>query len=284
MLGEISKKKFTIGELYFVNEVEVDYLIYEIFHQNSYLFDFLHLKPGAIIFDIGANIGIFSLFALQSCNNDAEIYSFEPIPATFSCLQKNLAHCNNKLHLYNAGIGNVTNDCEVDFTLFGKNFATATYRPMDKIVSNYQPLLNYDTLLRVISYQNKFLYYQLKFLPFLRPYLIRKNYKKQTQETKVQCKLMSLGHFIEKNNISRIDLLKIDVEGAEEDVIKSIKPEQFPIIQQLSIEVHAIEGRVEKLNSYLEEQGYITNVHRNPILQNLGFNHHMIFAKRAEIS
>ncbi|HHU0062101.1 TPA: methyltransferase, partial [Legionella pneumophila] len=104
----------------------------------------------------------------------------------------------------------------------------------------------------------------------------------QTLETKVRCHLTALGRFIENNQITRIDLLKIDVEGAELDVINSIKPEQFSLIKQLSIEVHDIDNRVEKLVSYLQKQGYITYVDRNPIFAELGFNHHMIYAKLPE--
>ncbi len=116
----------------------------------------------------------------------------------------------------------------------------------------------------------------------MRNYLIKKNYKHQTLETKVRCHLTALGRFIENNQITRIDLLKIDVEGAELDVINSIKPEQFSLIKQLSIEVHDIDNRVEKLVSYLQKQGYITYVDRNPIFAELGFNHHMIYAKLPE--
>lgn len=98
----------------------------------------------------------------------------------------------------------------------------------------------------------------------------------------MRCHLTALGRFIENNQITRIDLLKIDVEGAELDVINSIKPEQFLLIKQLSIEVHDIDNRVEKLVSYLQKQGYITYVDRNPIFAELGFNHHMIYAKLPE--
>lgn len=281
MCPEISKKKFAIGDLYFVNELETEGLIYEIFTQKTYLFDFLSLNPGATIVDVGANIGLFSLFALQHCNHDAEIYCFEPVPMTFSCLQKNLERFKNKIHLYNIGIGNVAHDCDVEFTLFGESVGTATYKPQDKIISNYQPLLDYDTLLKLLPWQNKFLYYQLKFLPFLRSYLIKRNYKKQTRVTQVTCKLTSLGRFMEQQQLSHIDFLKVDVEGAEFDVIKSIKPEQFPLIKQLSIEVHDIENRVMQLDAYLQKQGYVTLVDRNPILADIGFNHHMLYAKRS---
>lgn len=174
MPDDISRKQFSIGDLYCTNELEVSGLIYEIFHQKSYLSDFLTLSPGAVVFDVGANIGIFSLFVLKQCHYDTEIYSFEPVPATFKCLKKNLARFKHNVHVYNAGIGNVPKDCSIDFTLFGESSVTATYKPTDKIISNYQPLLNYETLLKLSSFQNKPLYYQLKYLPFLRNYLIKK--------------------------------------------------------------------------------------------------------------
>ena len=145
---------------------------------------------------------------------------------------------------------------------------------------NFQPLLNYETLLAIAKYWYKSLYYQLKFLPFMRPYLIKKFYKQQTIETKVSCRLISLGDFIKKHQIPVIDFLKIDVEGAEFDVIKSIQPEQFLRIQQIAIEVHDICNRVDQMSCYLKEQGYLVHAIRNPLFEKLGFNHHMLYCVR----
>lgn len=280
MSDPILNKEFPIGNLYFINEYETRVLIYEIFYQNSYFISDLTLNPGSVIIDAGANIGLFSLLALKHCKYDALIYSFEPIPSSFECLKRNLAPFSNKARLYNMGIGDVTEDCFIEFTLFGNDLSTATYKPMDKMISNYNPLKNYDILLKISQFRNKFLYKLLKFLPFMRNYLVKKNFKNQTLEKKVMCKLTSLGHFIEKNGIDHIDFIKIDVEGAEFDVIKSIKPSQFPMIKQLCIEVHNINNRVDQLDFYLQEQGYITQIHRNSIYEELGFNQHMIYARR----
>ena len=275
------KKAFSIGEISYLNEYEVRGLIYEIFYLNAYLSDFLTLNPGSIILDVGANIGIFALFALKKCNEDAFVHCFEPIPSTFQYLENNLALYKDNVCLHNTGISNVLEDCYIDFTLFGNANTTATYRPMDKLISNYNPLLNYNTLLSIASIHNKKLYYKLKFLPFMRNYLIKKNYQKKTAETIVNCKLTSLGSFIENNKFTHIDFLKIDVEGSEVDVIKSIHPKQFPIIKQLSIEVHDIENRVERLANYLRKQGYIIKITRSHFFERLGFNQHMIHAKLA---
>jgi FkbM family methyltransferase len=278
----ILSKEFPIGTLSFINEYETRVLIYEIFYQNSYLINDLNLNPGSVIIDVGANIGLFSLFALKHCKYDAVIYSFEPIPDSFECLKRNLAPFSNKVQLYNMGIGDVVEECSVEFTLFGDDFSTATYKPMDKMISNYNPLQDYNTLLKISRFRNRFLYKLLRFLPFMRNYLIKKNFKKQTQEKKVICTLTSLGQFIEKNKIEHVDFIKIDVEGAEFDVVKSIKPEQFSMIKQLCIEVHDINNRVEQLDAYLQEHGYITQIHRNSIYEDLGFNQHMIYAKRPD--
>jgi FkbM family methyltransferase len=263
-----------------MNEYETRGLIYEIFYQNAYLLDILTLNPGSIIIDVGANIGLFSLFALKRCNYDALIYSFEPIPISFECLKKNLAPFLNNARLYNLGIGDVIEDCTIEFTLFGDDLATATYKPMDKMISNYNPLLDYETLLNVSRFRNKRLYYQLKFLPFIRNHLVKRNFKNRTSEKKILCNLTSLGHFIKKNAINHIDFIKIDVEGAEFDVVKSIEPSQFPMIKQLCIEVHNINNRVMQLSSYLQEQGYLIWIHRNYIYEKSGYNQHMIYAKR----
>ncbi|MCL9682476.1 FkbM family methyltransferase [Legionella maioricensis] len=279
-MPQILSKEFTIGKLYFINEFETRALIYEIFYQSSYLLNCLTLKPGSIIIDVGAHIGLFSLFALRQCEYDALIYSFEPIPATFECLKRNLAQFKDQTRLYNMGISDVSEECSVEFTLFGRDTTTATYKPGDKFISNYNPLLNYETLLKISKVRDKLLYYQLKFLPFMRNYLIKRNFKKRTAEKKVQCTLTSLGHFIEKNGINHIDFIKIDVEGAEFEVVKSIKPSQFSMIKQLCIEVHNIDNRVEHLATYLQEQGYLTEIHRNSIYERLGYNQHMIYAKR----
>ena len=276
----IFQKEFAIGELYYVNEREVPILIYEIFKLEAYLRDFLTLEPDSVIFDVGANIGIFSLYALYKCDEKAEIHSFEPIPTTFECLQKNLSAFHEQVHVYNLGFANVAEECTADFTVFGASTVTATYRPKDKIISNFQPQLNYDTLLKLSRYRDKKLYYQLKYLPFLRNYLIKKNYNTRTTSTQIQCKLDSLGRFIEKSKITQIDFLKIDVEGSEFEVIKSILPYQFSIIKQMAIEVHDINNRVEHVATFLKEKDYEIKIYRSPAFANLGFNHHMIYAKK----
>lgn len=60
--------------------------------------DFLYknVKNFSIIFDVGANVGDWSIFA-NNLNNDAKIYSFEPFQESFNIL-KNRSFINNNVH------------------------------------------------------------------------------------------------------------------------------------------------------------------------------------------
>ncbi len=69
------------------------------------------LKPGMTVFDIGANIGYYSVLASKSVGPQGKVYAFEPDPANLKLLEKNLAlnNCHNvKLLPYAAGEKNST--------------------------------------------------------------------------------------------------------------------------------------------------------------------------------
>lgn len=48
------------------------------------------IKPGDVIFDIGANIGWYTINILLKYNKEVSVYSFEPMPLSYHFLKKNL--------------------------------------------------------------------------------------------------------------------------------------------------------------------------------------------------
>ena len=48
------------------------------------------VKPGMVVVDIGAHIGIYTLYALRQLGGDGKIFSFEPTPRTFALLRDNV--------------------------------------------------------------------------------------------------------------------------------------------------------------------------------------------------
>ena len=66
------------------NRGETEFLYQEIFERRAYLQHGVTLEDGDCVFDVGANIGLFALFA-GTVAAGVRIYSFEPIPRSSSC-------------------------------------------------------------------------------------------------------------------------------------------------------------------------------------------------------
>jgi FkbM family methyltransferase len=50
-----------------------------------------HLRPGMVVYDVGAHIGYFSLLAAACVGRSGAVHAFEPTPSTASVLRTNLA-------------------------------------------------------------------------------------------------------------------------------------------------------------------------------------------------
>lgn len=73
-------------------------IVCEIFYDKVYERDYVKVSNGDVVVDIGANYGVFSLYAQQF--NPSKVYAVEPIKSTFKCMSKNLEEygvvCVNK--------------------------------------------------------------------------------------------------------------------------------------------------------------------------------------------
>ena len=79
-------------------------------------------------------------------------------------------------------------------------------------------------------------------------------------------KCTTLEDIIERNNIEKIDYLKIDIEGGEKDLVYSIQPETWSKISKIFIEYH------EDVYGYSEE----TRIEFIKTIQQHGFDFHII--------
>jgi len=84
-------------------------------------------------------------------------------------------------------------------------------------------------------------------------------YKKGYQE--VICYCTKLDTFIREHNIFRIDLLKVDIEGAEIEVFETISDQTLKIINQMTIEFHdflwpELKTKVKYIKKRIEKLGY----------------------------
>ena len=74
--------------------------------------------------------------------------------------------------------------------------------------------------------------------------------------------------------------MKIDVQKAELDVLLGIDDADWPKIQQVVLEVHDIEGRLNAIAALLERRGFRVASEQDPLYA--GTNIHNIYAVRKD--
>lgn len=91
----VSNDKF-IGKLseslkiYYYKDSILSRYIYKGFEKDEIIFLCKYLKQGDTFLDLGANIGLFSLYAAEIVTETGNIHSFEPTPKTYSRLIENI--------------------------------------------------------------------------------------------------------------------------------------------------------------------------------------------------
>ncbi|MEB3192341.1 MAG: FkbM family methyltransferase [Snowella sp.] len=78
----------------------------------------------------------------------------------------------------------------------------------------------------------------------------------------VQVNSITISEFLKKHNINKIDLLKLDIEGAEFEVLNSIDDSLLLTIKQITIEFHDfkfkdLKPQVKDVKQRLESLGFV---------------------------
>lgn len=92
---------------------------------------------------------------------------------------------------------------------------------------------------------------------------------------------ITLDRLFEQHQVTRCDLLKIDVEGAEYEILPAAAPETLARIERIHGEYHDVAPekpitRIENFVPFLEAQGFAVDVDAHPRKP----NHGMFFARR----
>ncbi|HEY5006186.1 MAG TPA: amino acid adenylation domain-containing protein, partial [Ktedonobacteraceae bacterium] len=232
--------------VFHLNRNESMSIYQEIFVEQSYLKYGIQVADGDCIFDVGANIGLFTLFIHQKYPA-ARVYAFEPIPPIFEVLSNNVALYGLNTRIFQCGLSNETKLAQ--FTFY-PHFSAMSGRYAD--VQEEESLIhatvqNQDT--RLIQYIDQLLENRL------------------SHET-VTCQLRTLSEIMRENHIQQIDLLKIDVEKSEMDVLYGIEEKDWQKIKQVVIEVHNHDGRLAQIKELLEKHGFHFSTEQSDWLAN----------------
>ena len=162
-----------------------DYIQWHVFAnipEYSWRVAFDSLPDGATVFDVGANVGMFSLKLARKCQESGktvDIYSLEPNPPTFERLRRNLElnrELSPSIHLNEIALGDRAGFLELAYD--EDNTGGASMISVDAARSN---------------------------------------------PTVATVRMETLDQFLFDNDITRVDFIKIDVEGYEPLVLEGAR-------------------------------------------------------------
>lgn len=224
------------------NPGEAHFLWQEITTDSPYSAAGRGLRPGDVIVDVGAHIGLATLhFADQAPGT--HIVAVEAAPHTFAALRRNVAAHVPTATALHAAVG------------AARGTALLRYRPLSSSMSTLHPdaedeRRNLDAYLTNIGAD---------------PTVRSSFHGRPDPVDTVEVGVVPIADILREQEITDVALLKIDVERAELDVLDGIPDTAWPHIGRLVIEVHDIAGRLGMITGRLATLGYQVRVTQAPI-------------------
>ena len=243
--GELSRRHKLPNGLMIAHDGEIQFntmdIYREVFEKETYLQHGITLADGDCVFDVGAHIGLFTLFVNQKCRN-ARVYAFEPIPPTYEALRANTGPEPN-VKLFNLGLGDRERSDSFNYYPRMTGVSGRVADPADHKRRRGPILANW---LRTVVREPASTMAEQDVHDILEEY-----FKSEVYE----CRLIALSDVIRDERIEQIDLLKIDVEESELDVLAGIAEGDWPKIKQIVIEVESTK-RLDAVAGILQGHGY----------------------------
>jgi FkbM family methyltransferase len=179
---------------------------------------FNHLKPGDVVYDIGANAGFFTVIAAKLVGSSGKVYAFEPAPENAAIIRRNLQQNNfSNVTVIEKAVSASTGTAELLLAKYaGGHTLAAVGTPPDLKGS-------------------------------------------------LAVQLVSIDRLVEQQEIEPPQFVKIDVEGAEIEVLKGMSQtiRQFKptIIYEVDDETQeALLAKKQEIELFLENLNYKTTL------------------------
>ncbi|WP_394836553.1 FkbM family methyltransferase [Pendulispora rubella] len=248
------------------NEAETRHFYSDIFDHRTYAKNGVTIEPGACVFDVGSNIGLFTLFAHTETKGNIRIFAFDPAPPIFEILSRNVAEHGINATLVNCGISN--RNAEAQFTFYPRSAGMSSFHPdvaeekhvLRSIMRNQRQVGMADVVDQVADYTEELLDARFEAVPFT-------------------AKLRRLSDVIREYGVEKIDLLKVDVQKCELEVLEGIDDADWSKIRQVVLEAHDVDDRVHTIETLLRRHGFSVKTEHDEMYE--GTNIHNIYGVRA---
>lgn len=228
-------------EVVYQSKAEARYFYHDIFEKRVYLKNGLTLADGDCVFDVGGNIGMTTMF-MHSLGRRIDSYTFEPAPRLFEILSTNAARYAPRARLFNFGISD--QQAEAEFTFYPNSPGMSTFHPaLDE---------ERETLLAIMENQLQQGMDGMSGVMKHADDLLEERFRAET----FRCQLRPLSQVIYEHQVQRIDLLKVDVQKSELQVLLGIDDGDWPRIRQVVLEVHDVDGGLDRVTSLLDRHGF----------------------------
>ncbi len=264
----VARRRLPNGlELAHLNAYETDYLYQEIFVDRVYARHGVTLDAGACVFDVGANIGLFSVWA-RSVARDVSVFAFEPSPRLAPLLHANARQAGG-VRVFNCGVSD--REGSASFTFYARS----------SVFSGFHADARQDEAALRAVIGNLVARGGLRD-DVERQAAIEHFLAGRLEAEQVECPLRTLSSVIDECGLERIDLLKVDAEKSEWAVLAGLREEHWPRVRQAVLEIHDRSGaEVERLTSLLRGRGFAVMRETEELLDGSGL--HTLYAVRPEL-
>jgi FkbM family methyltransferase len=226
----------------------------EVVRNRTYLQHGVEVHAGDVVLDVGANIGIAAAFFAVECDAGV-VHSFEPVRPIFEVLRENIREFPACVpHDY--GLSSSSRSDRITY-----------YPDLIELSGFYvDPAVDFANvrreLLNIAGTEEQ----------------VDEGLRGRFSTEVLPCELRTVSQVLRDEEIACVDLLKIDVEGAELDVLAGIDDSDWRAIRQVSGELHLDRERRAELTETLRDRGFEVTVVQEPIMR--GTPMHLFYATR----
>ncbi|MDQ7808902.1 FkbM family methyltransferase [Amycolatopsis sp. A133] len=259
-------------DLHSINPWEVSFLREEV---GAYFAHGVELTPGATVLDVGANIGVFSAAVYERLDGDVRIYAFEPLPPLHATLERNgRDFFGGRLTALPYGLA--AGEDELDFSYFpAATIFSSSWRDEANIEAERRRVT--ASVVEMIRRGGLGAALRRVPAPILRGIVGRKLRVMRELETH-RVRVRPLSVVLDEQGIERVDLLKVDVEGAELDVLRGLDDRHWPLVRQAVVEVEGWRRNRDTVREVFAARGFAVEAVQDPVQEAADIG--MVFAVR----
>lgn len=226
----------------------------EIVGQRTYLRHGVSVQEGDVVLDVGGNVGVAAAFFASDCGAGL-VHSFEPVAPIFTLLQENLRQFSACV-AHNYGLSSTAGQASITYYPNAAAMSGLYADPGDDRGRVRRVLVNTGMSEEEADQQLDGLY----------------------EAVALTCELRTLSTVLREESLTKVDLLKLDVEKAELDVLRGVDDSDWPRIKQVVAEVHDEGGRRAAISEMLTKRGFSVTTEQEAMWRGTGI--HMLYATR----